>query len=304
MKGIILAGGSGSRLYPLTATINKHLLPVYDKPMIYYPLSVLMLASIRDILIISGPESLPHLQGLLKDGHQWGINLSYAVQEKPRGLADAFNVGRSFIGHDKVTLILGDNIFYMAQFVSKLRSIIAQHQGANIFGYYVNNPSAYGVVEFDASGRVVSLEEKPKQPKSHYAVTGLYFYDNQVLDFVQLIQPSQRGELEITDINKIYLQMNKLSVVILGRGTAWLDSGTHHSLNEAGEFVRIIEERQGLKIACLEEIAYLKGFISVDQLEQLATSMPKSSYSNYLSNCVQKLQYSLYRPHEEMAWNV
>ncbi|WP_259423735.1 glucose-1-phosphate thymidylyltransferase RfbA [Coxiella burnetii] len=304
MKGIILAGGTGSRLYPLTAVINKHLLPIYDKPMIYYPLSVFMLAGIRDILIISTPQSVPLMQDLLKDGSQWGINLSYAIQDQPRGLTDAFNVGRFFIGNDNVSLILGDNIFYMSQLVNKLREVVQHKHGATIFGYYVNNPSEYGVVEFNKEGHAISLDEKPKCPKSNYAVTGLYFYDNQVVDIVKHIKPSSRGELEITDVNRVYLDRKQLSVVVLGRGAAWLDTGTHHSLTEAGQFVKIIEERQGLKLACLEEIAYLKGFITADQLQRLAEAMPKSSYSDYLMNCVQKLQYSLYRPVEEMVWQV
>ncbi|CAN5276593.1 glucose-1-phosphate thymidylyltransferase RfbA [soil metagenome] len=304
MKGIILAGGTGSRLYPLTAVINKQLLPVYDKPMIYYPLSVLMLAQIRDILIITNPKDLDSIYQLLKDGSQWGINLSYATQDQPRGLADAFNVGRTFIGNDKVSLVLGDNIFYMAQFTAKLQNAMHFDQGAVIFGYYVSNPEQYGVVEFDQEGNVISLEEKPKRPKSNYAVTGLYFYDNQVIDIAKTLRPSARGELEITDVNKIYLANKQLSTVILGRGTAWLDTGTHHSLTEASQFVRIIEERQGLKIACLEEIAFHKGFIDVAQLERLAHAMPQSSYSDYLFNCVRNLQYELYKPREEMIWNI
>ncbi len=304
MKGIILAGGTGSRLYPLTTVVNKQLLPVYDKPMIYYPLSVLMLAGIHDILVISSPESLPAFQNLLQDGSRWGINITYAAQDKPRGLADAFNVGRSFIGNDKVSLILGDNIFYMAQFTKKLQDVMQFDQGAVVFGYYVNDPRHYGVVEFDQQGNAISLEEKPQNPKSHYAITGLYFYDNQVVDIVREIKPSARGELEITDINKWYLKHDQLSVVILGRGTSWLDTGTHHSLTEASQFVRIIEDRQGLKIACIEEIAYLKGFIDIKQLEKLAHEMPNSGYSEYLLVCVRNLQYnSLYIPREEMVWD-
>jgi len=304
MKGIILAGGTGSRLYPLTAVVNKQLLPVYDKPMIYYPLSVFMLANIREILIVTSPKDLPSLQELLKDGQQWGIEITYATQDYPRGLADAFNVGRSFIGNDKVSLILGDNIFYMAQFGYKLRDAMNFKSGATVFGYYVSNPSQYGVVEFDNAGKVISLEEKPVHPKSHYAITGLYFYDNHVVDIVKNIQPSARGELEITDVNKYYLEQNQLSVFILGRGTAWLDTGTHHSLTEASQFVRIIEERQGLKIACLEEIAFQKGYINGEQLQRLANEMPRSGYSDYLLNCVRNLQYNLYLPREESIWNV
>ncbi len=304
MKGIILAGGKGSRLYPLTEVVNKQLLPVYDKPMVYYPLSVLMLAGIRDILIISTPRDVPAFKQLLGDGSQWGLNLSYAVQDEPRGLADAFNVGREFIGNDKVSLALGDNIFYMAQFAKKLEAAVHLEQGATVFGYYVNDPSRYGVVEFNENGKVVSLEEKPEKPRSHYAITGLYFYDNQVVDMVKDLAPSARGELEITDLNRKYLEKDQLSVVILGRGTAWLDTGTHSSLTEASQFVSIIENRQGLKIACLEEIAYLKGFIDAAQLERLAFSMPKSDYNDYLLNCVRKLQYELYRPREEMVWSV
>lgn len=305
MKGIILAGGKGTRLYPLTAVINKQLLPVYDKPMIYYPISVLMLAGIREILIITNPCDLESYQNLLGDGSQWGISFSYTTQSSPRGLADAFIVGESFIGRHNVSLVLGDNIFYMARFTHKLKEIVDEFEsGARIFCCYVNNPSQYGVAELDSSGRILSLEEKPKHPKSHYAITGLYFYDNHVIDIAKCIQPSARGELEITDVNKRYLELNQLKVSLLGRGTAWLDTGTHQSLTEANQFVRIIEDRQGLKIACLEEIAYMKGYINAEQLEKIAHSMPRNAYSEYLINCVRKLQYSLHHPNEEIIWNV
>lgn len=303
MKGIILAGGTGTRLYPLTAVINKQLLPVYDKPMIYYPLSVLMLAGIRDILIISNPQHLNSFQQLLKDGSQWGINISYAAQTAPRGLADAFIVGDSFIGNDKVSLILGDNIFYMAQFKYKLQDVMNFKEGARVFGYYVSDPKQYGVVEFNKKGDVISIEEKPQHPKSHYAVTGLYFYDNQVVDIAKSLTPSARGELEITDVNKHYLQKNQLSVIILGRGTAWLDAGGHRSLKEASEFVSLIEDRQGLKIACVEEIAFMKGYIDIEQLTELAHQMPKSNYSDYLLNSVRKFQFELHQPKEEIVWS-
>lgn len=303
MKGIILAGGRGTRLYPLTQPMSKQLLPVYDKPMIYYPLSVLMLAGIRDIQIISTPKDLPHYQHLLGDGSQWGINIYYAFQSEPRGLADAFNVGRPFIGNDKVSLILGDNIFYMSQFGYRLHEAMEFEKGATVFGYYVNDPKRYGVVEFNEDGDAISLEEKPENPKSNYAVTGLYFYDNQVVDIAKDLKPSPRGELEITDVNRVYLEQKQLKVIVLGRGTAWLDTGTHGSLLEAGQFVKIIEERQGLKIACLEEIAYNRGFISKEKLEEVAHSMPESGYSHYLLDVVRKLQLSLHRPKEEMVWN-
>lgn len=306
MKGIILAGGKGTRLYPLTAVINKQLLPVYDKPMVYYPLSVLMLAGIRDILIITNPPDLAAYRNLLKDGSQWGLSISYAIQDSPRGLADAFIVGESFIGNDNVSLILGDNIFYMARFTYKLQEMVEFDQGARVFCYYVNNPERYGVVEFNKDGQAISLEEKPKNPKSHYAVTGLYFYDNNVIDIAKSLTPSARGEIEITDVNKVYLSKQQLKVFVLGRGTAWLDTGTHQSLTEANQFVRIIEDRQGLKIACLEEIAFLKGFIDAAQLERLAHEMPKNSYSDYLMDCVRKLQYNIFRSseEEESVWSV
>lgn len=290
MKGIILAGGRGTRLYPLTSVINKQLLPVYDKPMVYYPLSVLMLAGIREILVISTPESIHHYQHLLQDGSQWGIELSYVTQSEPRGLADAFIVGSSFIKNDKVCLILGDNIFYMAHLTYKLHEIMSIEQGATVFAYSVSDPQNYGVVEFNDQGRAISLAEKPKEPKSNYAVTGLYFYDNQVIDIAKSLQPSMRGELEITDVNREYLKRGLLSVIKLGRGTAWLDTGTQASLLEASQFVKIIEERQGLKIACIEEIAFHKNFIDIQQLEQLCAKMPNSSYSNYLINKVEKLK--------------
>lgn len=291
MKGIILAGGKGTRLYPLTNVISKQLLPVYDKPMIYYPLSVLMLTGIREILIISTPQSLPDYQQLLGDGSQWGIQLEYKVQTEPRGLADAFIVGSSFINNQKVCLILGDNIFYMAQFGHKLREYQAFKTGAVVFAYYVSDPQNYGVVEFNAEGKVISLTEKPKTPKSNYAVTGLYFYDNKVVDIAKSLSPSARGELEITDVNNAYLKKDELSVIMLSRGTAWLDTGTHGSLLEASQFVKIIEERQGLKIACLEEIAFNKGYISATQLEKMADLMPHSYYSEYLHKVIKRLQY-------------
>lgn len=285
-KGIILAGGSGTRLYPLTHSVSKQLLPIYDKPMIYYPLSVLMLAGIRDILIISTPEDTPRFEQLLGDGGQWGINLSYMVQPEPRGLAEAFVLGEKFIGSDPVALILGDNIFYAHGLAKRLQFRAAQQRGAGIFGYYVNDPQRYGVVEFDDDGTVVSLEEKPEKPKSNYAVTGLYFYDNDVVQIAKQIQPSWRGELEITDVNRAYLDRGDLQVELLGRGAAWLDTGTHTSLLDAGNFIKTIEDRQGLKIACPEEVAYRMGFIEAAQVCRIAEPLKKSGYGKYLLQLV------------------
>ncbi len=282
MKGIILAGGSGTRLYPVTLPVSKQLLPVYDKPMIYYPLSVLMLANIRDILIITTPQDSDSFKKLLGDGSQFGISLSYTVQEKPNGLAEAFIIGEDFIDDDSVCLILGDNIFYGQGLVEKLQAAAQRTDKATVFGYYVKNPERYGVAEFDKDMNVISLEEKPKHPKSNYAVTGLYFYDNDVIDIAKNITPSARGELEITDVNKTYLARNKLKLEVLGRGYAWLDTGTYESLLEAGTFVEVIERRQGLKIACLEEIAYGMGFINLEQLLKQAEKFKNSQYGQYL----------------------
>jgi glucose-1-phosphate thymidylyltransferase len=270
MKGIILAGGSGTRLHPSTKVVSKQLLPVYDKPMVHYPLSTLMFAGIRDILVISTPTDLPLYQRLLGDGHELGIKLSYAVQEKPGGLAQAFLIGRDFVGKDPVTLILGDNVFYGHGMSSMLQAAVHNNQGATVFGYYVKDPERYGVAEFDASGTVVGLEEKPKQPRSNWAVTGLYIFDNQVLDIAARLKPSPRGELEITDVNKAYLERGQLRLTRLGRGVAWLDTGTHRSLLDASQFIATIESRQGLKIACLEEVAWRMRFITRQQLEALA----------------------------------
>ncbi len=282
MKGIILAGGSGTRLYPITRVVCKQLLPVYDKPMIYYPLSTLMLAGIREILIISTPEDLPRFKELLGDGSSLGISLSYKIQEEPRGLADAFIVGDDFIGKDSVCLVLGDNIFYGHGLVDLLNESVSQEKGATVFGYYVKDPERYGVIDFDDSGKVLSIEEKPEKPKSNYAVVGLYFYDNRVIDIAKSLKPSHRGEIEITDVNKAYLKMGELRVKLMGRGYAWLDTGTHESMIDAGIFVKTIEDRQGLKMASIEEIAYNMGFIDESQLIQIAEPLVKSGYGEYL----------------------
>ncbi len=281
-KGIILAGGSGTRLHPLTMSVSKQLLPVFDKPMIYYPLSVLMLSGITDILVISTPRDLPAFQGLLGDGGQWGINLQYAEQPSPDGLAQSFIIGEDFIGADNVTLILGDNIFYAQGMSRLLGEVAAQQTGATVFGYYVSNPSDYGVVSFDPNGKAQSIEEKPSNPKSNYAVTGLYYYDNDVVGIAKNLKPSPRGELEITDLNTKYLERGDLDVKLFSRGTAWLDTGQHSHLLDAANFVRIVEERQGLKIACPEEIAYTMGFITAAELRRLGESLIKSGYGKYL----------------------
>ncbi|MBC3465589.1 glucose-1-phosphate thymidylyltransferase RfbA [Pseudomonas sp. RW10S2] len=289
MKGIVLAGGSGTRLYPITKGVSKQLLPIYDKPMIYYPLSVLMLAGIRDILLISTPEDLGGYKRLLGDGSEFGIRLSYAEQPSPDGLAQAFIIGEQFIGDDSVCLVLGDNIFYGQGFTLMLREAAKRPSGATVFGYQVRDPERFGVVEFDAQKRVVSIEEKPAKPKSHYAVTGLYFYDNDVIDMAKKVKPSARGELEITSINQAYLERGDLSVELLGRGFAWLDTGTHESLLEAGHFVETIEKRQGYKVACLEEIAFNNGWLGKQDLRRIGESLSKNSYGQYLLSLIEEL---------------
>ncbi|MFI7858041.1 MULTISPECIES: glucose-1-phosphate thymidylyltransferase RfbA [Pseudomonas] len=283
-KGIILAGGSGTRLHPATLSVSKQLLPVYDKPMIYYPLSTLLLAGIRDILIISTPQDTPRFEQLLGDGSQWGLNLTYAVQPSPDGLAQAFTIGEAFIGNDTSALVLGDNIFYGHDFQSLLLNAGQRETGASVFAYHVNDPERYGVAEFNKAGRVLSLEEKPKQPKSNYAVTGLYFYDNQVVELARSLKPSARGELEITDLNNLYLQQAQLHVEIMGRGYAWLDTGTHDSLLDASQYIATMERRQGLKVACPEEICFRAGWIDAEQLERLAQPLLKNGYGLYLRN--------------------
>ena len=296
MKGIILAGGAGTRLYPITQVVCKQLLPIYDKPMIHYPLSVLMLAGIREILVISTPEDEPRFRELLGDGSGLGLSFSYAVQDAPRGLADAFRVGRGFVGDDSVCLVLGDNIFYGHGLPEMLRDAASRDTGATVFGYYVNDPERYGVVEFDRDRRVISIEEKPMEPKSHYAVVGLYFYDNSVIQIAHDLKPSARGELEITDVNRTYLERGQLHVQLMGRGFAWLDTGTHASLVDATQYVKTIEDRQGLKIACIEEIAYRMGYVDRSQLEALAQPLVKSGYGEYLLRIAQSDDSSAMAP--------
>lgn len=292
MKGIILAGGSGTRLYPITRVVCKQLLPVYDKPMIYYPLSVLMLAGIRDILVISTPTDLPLFKELLMDGSQWGLNLSYIEQPRPEGLAQAFILGRDFIGKDSVCMILGDNIFYGHGMPDKLKKAVDKKEGATVFGYWVKDPERYGVVSFDDKGRAKEIEEKPSRPKSNYAVTGLYFYDNRVVEIASGLKPSKRGELEITDVNLAYLESGTLFVETLGRGIAWLDTGTHASLLQASNFIQVLEERQGLKVSCVEEIAYRMGYIDAGQLEALAEPLSKNRYGQYIMELVRHYETS------------